>query len=328
MQLKQTLLFSAIVAITASSSANEFSSQIVNGSYADVTTYPSYIALFIDKSDYGGRPNQLGNHCGGTLLDKQHILTAAHCVYGYTSALLFTVAVPKLQHESDYPSNVIEKQMVNQIYYKSSYSSTTYRDDIAILKLATPLNSSNYNDFVKHPAVGDDALYRDSHEAFHAVGHGNTKSGADEKDTLQYAQLEYVDNLQCNVYNVDTSDNLCMGWSAPVDGLDNGTCQGDSGGPLYWYTGGEYVQVGITSFGPSTCGDPGVVPNSVFTEVLDHKDWIDSVLAGNETAKFTATDAARYEHVEASKPRSSESGGSTGTFTLLSLLLIAFRKRK
>ncbi|MDN3612399.1 trypsin-like serine protease [Vibrio ostreicida] len=280
---------------------------IVNGQYANVTTFPSIVSLFIDRIDYDGLYS-VGSYCGGTLLDSQHVLTAAHCVNNDIGVQLFTVAVPKLQLESDFPFNTLERAQVSEIYYPNNYVHANVMNDIAILKLVTPMKTVSAADYVQLPAKGDAASYRNTAEVFYAVGHGNTAAGIDNDPYLASTQLEYVSAATCSQeYKRNSSGNLCMGWPKPAaNGLDQSTCNGDSGGPLYWYTGGQYKQVGITSFGPGPslsnvgCGDPKVKANSVFTDVLEHQAWVTSVLHGHQTPRVLVTESARRAYLNGS----------------------------
>ncbi|CDT34732.1 S1 family peptidase [Vibrio coralliirubri] len=299
---------------------------IVNGSNASVTDFPSMASLFIDRIDYDG-VYSTGPYCGATILDNYHVLTAAHCIYGDEEGQLFTVVVPQLQDTSQFPNGSIEKVRVSEVFYPSNYSNSLndlLRNDVAILKLESALNIDSVNDIVKRPTSEG---YRSSLETFTAVGHGDTRSGFDGTTLLQKADLNYVDNAICATANfIDdaalTNKQICFnGNYSSSTGLFNGTCQGDSGGPVYWRDGVDYRQVGITSFGPGTCGGTPTI-TSVFTEIYDYKDWIDSVIAGSETAKFVSTDAKRTAYVNART--SSGSGGSGGSvsFGLLGALML------
>ncbi|CAH6942962.1 Serine protease [Vibrio chagasii] len=304
---------------------------IVNGSDASVSDFPSMASLFIDRIDYDG-VYSTGAYCGATILNPTHILTAAHCIYGNEEGQLFTTVVPQLEDTSQFPNGNIQKARVTEVYYRSDYSnalSDLLRNDVAVLKLESALNIDSVNDVVKRPSNDS---YRSVANDFVAVGHGDTRSGFDATTILQRAPLNYVDNTTCASAFSDgsalTDNQICFrGDYSVFTGLYGGTCQGDSGGPVYWLDGSDYRQVGITSFGPETCGGSSTV-TSVFTEIYDYKDWIDSVVAGNETPKFVSTDAKRTAYVNARTPSSSGSSGGSVSFGLLGMLMLiaGFRK--
>ena len=298
---------------------------IVNGSDATVAEFPSMASLFIDRIDYDGTYST-GPYCGATILDPTHILTAAHCIYGDENAQLFTVVVPQLEDTSQFPNNIVQKARVSEVYYRSDYSnalSDLLRNDVAILKLESALNIDSVNDVVKRPS---NTNYRIGVNDFVAVGHGDTRSGFDGTTLLQKASLNYVDNATCATAFIDgsalTDNQICFNGDYSIfTGLFNGTCQGDSGGPVYWQDGSTYRQVGITSFGPDTCGGSSTV-TSVFTEILDYEAWIDSVIAGTETAKFVSTDAKRTAYAGTSTSTGSGGSGGSVSFGLLGALML------
>ncbi|WP_394140351.1 S1 family peptidase [Vibrio chagasii] len=305
-------------------------SYIVNGSNASVSDFPSMASLFIDRIDYDG-VYSTGAYCGATILNPTHILTAAHCIYGNEEGQLFTTVVPQLEDTSEFPNGNIQKSRVVEVYYRSDYSdnlSDLLRNDVAVLKLESALNIDSVNDVVKRPS---DDSYRIGVNDFVAVGHGDTRSGFDATTILQRAPLHHVDNTTCASAFSDgsalTDNQICfVGDFSVFTQLYGGTCQGDSGGPVYWLDGADYRQVGITSFGPETCGGSSRV-TSVFTEIYDYKDWIDSVVAGNETPKFVSTDAKRTAYVNARTSSGSSSGGSV-SFGLLGMLMLIAGVRK
>lgn len=277
----------------------EVSPYIVNGEDALVDDFPSFVSLFVDSIEIDGiyYPS---SYCGGTLLDSEHVLTAAHCLYGSVVNQLFTVVVPKLQDENDYPYGSVEQIRISAVYYPDNYVDSTSRllpNDIAILKLEQAISVANYI------TIPTNESYRTASELFQAVGHGNTATNTSSTSQLQMATLTWVDNQTC-ASNFTGGSNLtekqiCFtGDYSNATGLKAGTCQGDSGGPVYWSENGTQVQVGITSFGPALCGDPGSKVTAVYTEITDHRNWINSVLSGAEQPKRTSDDSIRRGYID------------------------------
>jgi secreted trypsin-like serine protease len=313
-------IFSALGLLIASTTyaSDGISSYIVNGSTASVTTFTSFASLFYDSIEYNGTYGA-NSFCGATMLTNQYVLTAAHCIFDGEGNpnyeyMLFTV-VGQTDDESDFPDNV-DTVRASEFYYYNSFSdseSDLWANDIAIIKLASPLNILG---IVNRPA---NEAYRSASNTFIAVGHGKTDSSTNGTELLQ-AQINYVDNDTCKAAFTDgdklTDTQICFsGNSSTSTTLYSGVCSGDSGGPVYYSDGSTYTQVGITSFGPSTCGTGTIT--SVFTEISDYSSWIDSVISGGKTPNYTATDAKRAAFI-ASGSSSSSSGGSLGVGTLLS----------
>jgi len=73
--------------------------------------------------------------CGGSIITRSHILTAAHCTVGLQSASSVRVTVGSI-----YLSTIVQARDVSKIFIHPTYSSKTYVDDISILKLSSPLN--------------------------------------------------------------------------------------------------------------------------------------------------------------------------------------------
>ncbi|TKG05685.1 trypsin-like serine protease [Vibrio sp. F13] len=304
---------------------------IVNGSDASVTEFPSMASLFIDRIDYDG-VYSTGPYCGATILDNYHVLTAAHCIYGDENAQLFTVVVPQLEDTSLFPNGSIQKVRVSEVYYRTDYSNSInqlLRNDIAILKLEASLNLQSSAETV----IPQFDTYLNAANDFVAVGHGDIETDVDGTTLLQQVDLTYVDTLNCKAVfgPLVTDKQICFNGNGPNNGLYGGTCQGDSGGPVFWKNGSTYEQVGITSFGPTTCGDD-IGVTSVFTEVYDYKDWITDVTKGvndsTETVQFTATEAKRVAVAWTSASTGSGSSGGGISFGLLGMLMLIAGVRK
>lgn len=271
----------------------DISPYIVNGTQVSdselFNTYPTFTSLYFhDGSRYG-------NYCGATLINSQYVLTAAHCIYQDYDEMLNTWVVPRMSDQSVYSNGSYMSARVEKIYYPSTYSPNldpsngpVLPDDIAILKLASSLNVGDYASTINSTIDNTYALNRGS-ETFKAVGRGLTTHVADNLgNTVSRTSTDVV--LQAsltstNTCNPLTSKQLCFDGTL-AGSYKNSTCKGDSGGPVYWWDGSGYKQIGITSYGPTTCGDPTRSYTSVFTEVYDYSTWISNVLNGSEQPKY------------------------------------------
>ncbi|WP_045965186.1 trypsin-like serine protease [Vibrio nigripulchritudo] len=350
--MHKQILFSSVILASSVCSASTIKPLIVNGEVAKSADYPSITTLFVDSLEYDGRYSS-GNFCGASILDANHVLTAAHCVYNSTVTSLFTTVVPQLDNEEDFPTQVQpfgskQRVRVSEIYYPDDYSnanSDLLPNDIAVLKLETPLTFSS-SVFPSIPLTMTDtteSTYRGAAgAAFTAVGHGNTQSNNDDrKQKFGYLPLlktnfEVASQAECRATffngNKLSDKQICFKDTTTSSGLLNSACQGDSGGPVYWTDSNSQIQyqVGVASFVTGTCGVSSSGVTSVYTEVKDYQSWITSVINGNETPKAVSTDALRKEWLSKySLSNSTESsGGSLGWLALAVLFMTGTIRKK
>nr|WP_158163491.1 trypsin-like serine protease [Vibrio mimicus] len=312
-------------------SAVEVTPYIVNGTVATVSNYPSFasLAIYISPYQYSTR-----TYCGATVLNSRYILTAAHCIYGDSYAMLYTVAIPQLQDENDYPNGNIQFARGAEFYYPDNYvhsSSAYWPNDIAIIKLENDLNVSNFVG-VLNSTVNDNYPTGGTYKA---VGHGYVSTNTVGGTQLLETNLIFVPFSTCtDYYGANfSSGHICF--TGPQPGLfRNSTCSGDSGGPVYWDNGSGYIQIGITSFGPSICGDASQPVTSVFTEVSDYYSWILRVMNGLETPKYYVTESNGVRTLNVGgttttvASQSSSGGAISFLVTLLLGSLIVIRRNK
>ncbi|WED27760.1 serine protease [Vibrio sp. DW001] len=339
------VLFSVILN-TPISVASSISSFIYNGEETTTGTdgdWPSIASLYYDAIDYSGT---YGLYCGASILDNEHVLTAAHCLFDGNGSLneeylVYTSVVPQMENEQEFIDATVQIIRASEFYVHSDYDDTSYNDDtswpndIAVIKLVETMNISDA-DYITRATGTQSVEYRSIGEKFVAVGHGLTESG-DEEELLQTTLTYNTANL-CSFDNISESQ-LCMSGEENDDtGVNNSTCSGDSGGPLYWYddSNAKYVQAGITSYGWTSCYNATTNDTSVFTEVSDYENWISEVLAGEVTPDYTITgdqrDAYEINDDETSEPNStvsttSSSGGSVPVGSLIFLALIALKRK-
>ncbi|XP_029705493.1 transmembrane protease serine 2-like isoform X2 [Takifugu rubripes] len=108
-------------------------SENTNGTDATAGAWPWQASLHLSLVD--------GHVCGGTLITNQWILTAAHCLQIHISRAW----VVYLGRQSQNGANKYEeKRSVSEIIIHPQYNDTTLDNDIALVKLHSPVTFSDH----------------------------------------------------------------------------------------------------------------------------------------------------------------------------------------
>ncbi|XP_038594587.1 testisin-like [Micropterus salmoides] len=151
----------------------------------------------------------------------------------------------------------------------SSYNTTTNNNDIALLKLSSPVT---FTDYIRPVCLAADGSVFNNGTICWVTGWGDIQTNVSlpSPERLQEVSVHIVSNSDCNVtYGGKITNNMiCAG--VTQGGKDS--CQGDSGGPLVTKNGSVWVQAGVVSFGGG-CALPNVP--DVYTRVSQYQSWID-----------------------------------------------------
>lgn len=227
-------------------SINARTGEIVGGEKANIEDFPYQANFYV-----GGGPD-----CGGTILNKNTIVTAAHCTY-QSQASDFSIRVGS----SDLYGGTVYN--VSTFYQHPQFVYDTLDYDVSVLKLDSDLVFGSGVQPIggltdAEPAAGSQAT---------VSGWGSLHEGEGDSNDLEYVTVPIVDRNTCSTdYNgAITSRMICAG----VKNGGKDSCQGDSGGPFV--ANGKLV--GIVSWGKGCARKdlPGIYTNVANQEI---HDWI------------------------------------------------------
>ncbi|KAK7482041.1 hypothetical protein BaRGS_00026733 [Batillaria attramentaria] len=258
-------------------------------------------------------------HCGGSVLNSTHILTAAHCVqdhqglYHLSSGANFLnredieVIAGKLrtrltgQHRTVGSSE--QRVSVDRIIQHPDYNDHTNDNDVAILVLETELTLTEWVRPICLPdpdnslpdsanVAGWGSIMPSMYKSFN----GGWWSSTREPEVLQETTLSVYDPEQCRVKfrnaRANSKRKITDGMMCALDENPpspsslstrphgSDSCQGDSGGPLYAIPAGGQSYV---QFGIVSwgygCGVPG--EPGYYTYIPHYIPWIRNILSGH-----------------------------------------------
>lgn len=250
---------------------------IVGGAPADPGEWPWQVAL-VDGAATDLFADQF---CGGSLIAKDWVVTAAHCVDGLTISEVDVVAgIYDLQT----PAAGYQRRNVKKIIIHPNWNAANNNSDIALLRLSSAVSLGGSGATKTQTIELVDSTIGDLAGVDSWVtGWGNTESVPLWPTQLYEVEVPIITNSICNNvshYNGGiTSNMLCAGFDA--GGKDS--CQGDSGGPLVVMdVNGQYRLAGIVSWGDG-CADP-MLPG-VYTRVSNFTAWVKSEITPSPTVK-------------------------------------------
>uniref|UniRef100_A0A8B9PZH8 Peptidase S1 domain-containing protein n=1 Tax=Apteryx owenii TaxID=8824 RepID=A0A8B9PZH8_APTOW len=222
-------------------------SRIIGGEEAVPYSWPWQVSVQISDEHI----------CGGAVLAKEWVVTAAHSALSPSSLCL----------------RYVTKRTVKQFIIHPSFNKTTMDCDIALLQLTEPLEFNHYVRPVCLPAKEEPIQ---PSRVCIVTGWGAQAGDREKGKKLHQLEVPILVLDTCQSYYVNfpskvTQKMICAGFPLE-EGKDS--CTGDSGGPLVCPSeddSGFYTLNGITSWGLG-CGKksyPGV-----YTNVGVFVDWI------------------------------------------------------
>jgi trypsin len=270
--MMQFFAFLILVLATVSNGQNfaEPNPYLVGGAVAAVGEFPS--AVFIRGQ------NLAQVACGGTIVDREHVLTSAQCVVNTRNLLIspFWLTIVAGDNDLLVPTSRREVRNVTRIYVHPNFNPNTRRNDLAVLRVGAPFPA--FSNTVE--TAERNTQFRRDGTACRLAAWGATSNNVNApiQQQLRAINAPILARAACNANNVHANRvldvHLCAG-SIPTTSPNSGACQGNIGSGLYC----NNILTGILSFGQScgTANNPGV-----YIDVRRYNDWI--------VQQFTRTD--------------------------------------
>ncbi len=251
--------------------------RIVGGQEADPGEWPWQVALIASSS--GSDNYFFAQFCGGSLIDLDYVLTAAHCISDSNDDIVSPTSLDVVAgvHDLWDPETGHQRRDVAQIIRHPGWDKDTFDNDLAVLRLSSPVTlgptaGGTKIDIVSLTPPGTGSL---TGVDATTTGWGALSYGGGYPTSLREVVVPILSNATCENWldgtygNYDwvTINMICAGY--PQGGKD--ACQGDSGGPLV-YPMPAWKLAGIVSWGIG-CAAP--TSPGVYTRVSQYINWLD-----------------------------------------------------
>ena len=241
--------------------------KVVGGRIAPEGAYPWQVSLVVSWIADASR----GHFCGGSIHNRNWVVTAAHCVDTNQPEDVHVVS----------GANTLDKNSprinVKRIIVHKSYKAPGNDNDIALLELWEPVSFTAMAQAIDMLDAAEEGASLATGKMLTVMGWGATAEGGGTVKDLRFVEVPSVTRDVCNrpeSYDGQITDNMICAGRA-LGGTDS--CQGDSGGPLVTdKAAGPPKLAGIVSFGEG-CARPAKF--GVYTRITRYKGWVNQCVA-------------------------------------------------
>jgi len=238
------------------------SPRIINGRAVQAGQLPWQVNLDVD-----------GFQCGGGIINKNFILTAAHCFINKQKVVAPKEKIRVTIGDIDSSKRECHERQVTvaELILHPNYNDDLIVNDIALLRLTADITFDDYIRPICLPPKehGNNFDYSTMNGKLVAAGWGRSKTNDEStSDVLLATDIQVMKDCPSedatNPNRIVKAEMIC----SPTK-TDKDTCQGDSGGILAANMDSKWTAIGIVSYGNKEC-----TGEAAYTRVSNYLDWI------------------------------------------------------
>lgn len=261
-------------------------SGIINGKDIGYESWKGVVTVYALPTD---------TSCTGTLVAKDLVLTAGHCVYSVQYGIDFRQRPKDLviwAGKDVYDTAArVDYGTADAVQVHPEWDGKDHSSDLALLRLSDPIEDATVEIYglrsEPEPAVGDEAVI---------VGYGRSRDNDPESSGPQRMGSTSVRAIRVRP---------ALGKHSMIRlHSDSMACTGDSGGPVFTEQDGQWVVTGVASM--SDCFDDNANVN-----LLNHGDWLEGTMA--EMSRFAGSKDIDTDEVDSGPNEDSEDAADTDT---------------